>query len=81
MESNWRWNVWVYGMQISDWLLCARITSSGSLVVVNPDSAFPTKYRLFNIATPSGVPALVTRGDIPAAHPHFPYGVPVLPDN
>ena len=80
MESNWRRNVLGEGMQASDWTLCAHVLGVPFLAVVNPDPADPTKYRLFHVFGSTQLPTLVLSVAIPAANPHFPYGVSVEAD-
>jgi len=78
MESNWRWNIWLYAMWGSDWELCARV-----------NTGFPTIYLLlvskgdgvayyYYTNGPGQVPVLNT-AVVPPPGP-FPWGVPVFPD-
>lgn len=78
MESDWRFNIWAMGMCFSDWRLAARKSGAPFLVIVNEAPSNPGFYRTYNLPTPTSLPVLLGFTAIPAAHPHFPYGVLVL---
>lgn len=80
MESNWRMNVALYGMQLSEWELCARqiVPTLGRLVVKRRD--FTNWYFLYREPAPGQVPQLYAIVPIPTLEPSFPYGHLVFPD-
>jgi len=87
LESEWRWNVWKYGIANNWWIffgqqttMCARVLSgplAGKLVGAWP---FGAGYPIYeNLGDIQGW-VITSVGTIPAAHPHFPYGLDVEPD-
>lgn len=80
MESDWRFNVWNYGMQLSTWVLCARRFPPipGVLLVKRSDT--PTRYWLYQLPAPGQVPVVLSNHPILPTNPRFPYGILVNPD-
>lgn len=72
--------MWLAGMQCSDWRLNARVIGAPFLVLTNASPSAPTLMRFYVTAGPGLPPVLGFTLPIPAAHPHFPYGVAVSPD-
>lgn len=75
MESNWRFNVWLWGMTCAGWQLAAHrvLTNYPTYRIVVKLSA--TLAANYNIAAPGQLPALVNPFTPPVLHPHFPYGI------
>lgn len=67
-------------MYASPWQLCARIVNPGSTILVVKAPYIVGRYTLWDVAAPTQLPTIRDVIDIPAAHPHFPYGEPALPD-
>lgn len=80
MESNWRFNVWDYGMQNSDWLLAARYVGILPPRLAVKRRGFPGIYFRYSVPVPGQVPGLIGPVVIPVLFPHFPYGQAVIPD-
>jgi len=80
LESDWRFNVAEFGMVASGWELCARVAGSPSVILVVKTTEFPGKAAIYFVPTILSLPVLLSVGDPPPGHPHFPFGAIVLPD-
>lgn len=80
MESNWRFNVLVYGMQDSDWELCARIPEFFPREAVLVKRTGSPWMWLYYVDDPDQLPDFFARYLITPDAPHFPYGIEVDPD-
>lgn len=80
MESNWRWNVLEYGMQWSDWTLCARVPGVPTGLFIVQKNRSNAQGYIYRGDLVTGLPVLVATFTPTATHPHFPYGFLVLPD-
>lgn len=80
MESNWRWNVLAYGMQDSDWELCAGIPEFLPFKMVLVKRTGSPWFWLYDVNDPDQLPDFWGRLLITPAFPHFPYGIEVEPD-
>jgi len=80
LESEWRLNVWRFGMWGSDWELCARGVDPflPYLYLVKRDK-LPPRAWVYQIL-PGELPTFVGDYAIPPAFPHFPWGEDVFPD-
>lgn len=67
-------------MSLSGWELSSRLLGTVQPLYVVKQSVVPGKYilTLWPLSTDLPAPGLLI--DIPAAHPHFPYGYDVFPD-
>lgn len=78
MESNWRFNVWFYGLNATRFRFFARSSVNSNLLI----SDWPDDVSLvgvwFKPTVPGQLPTLFALG--PKLAPHFPYGYPVLAD-
>lgn len=83
MESNWRLNVWQYGLSLTGIRLVGIFpTPTGRWIGITDDPLWPTnRYGLLLSPTPGipDAPYLVLFGGF-SEIPHFPYGFDVLPD-
>lgn len=87
MESNWRWGVYGYGLTAYQFNatfpypgLAARVLDGflvGFVVTTLPGTS---SYGVFGNSGPLTGWQFLTSFSIPAAHPHFPYGLIVEPD-
>lgn len=80
MESEWRWNVYFYGMWGSGWRLAARYVDpdfGAGLLVEQPPF---TQALFFRLLTPTSLPTF--RGTVTKVpgKPNFPWGLDVFPD-
>jgi len=73
-------NVPLLGMQDSDWLLCAYIDGTDLSYVVVKRQSEPELAWIYYLPVDEQLPVLFDVFDVPAANPHFPWGLPVLPD-
>lgn len=79
-ESDWRFAVPAFYMVGSRWRLASRILG-GTPVAVVAYEVGATVYGLWRIFPASLLlPIHLADVTIPPAHPHFPYGLDVLPD-
>jgi len=80
VESEWRWNVFDYGLQGSEYRLIARVSGSPSVILIAAKAVGATTYDVLFVPVPGQLPVLLSTVAIPGANPHFPYGLAVLPD-
>jgi len=80
LESEWRWNVALFGMSGSAWRLCARFVDDPDFVVV-ADRVYPfPRYSVWDVSDPDQLPVFVGNFLITTHPPTFPYGNDVEPD-
>lgn len=80
MESRWRQWVADYQMALGNWRLCSGLVGSPGTLVVAYDEP-TTVFGLWTVpVVPEQLPSHVVDLAIPADHPHYPYGLEVLPD-
>lgn len=82
MESNWRWNVFEIGASGDIYTLLARVIGITQPTYVGRRIMNDGYYSLVTVNfLPSDSPYSSTTVPIPTSHPHFPYGIDVLPDH
>lgn len=67
-------------MSFSEIQLLARVLGTPFALFVCKVTGHPGQYAIYQLLAPMQPLGLVGYVAIPGAHPHFPYGVPCLPD-
>lgn len=80
MASKWRQNIVDTNMQLSQWQLCARITTSPNPIYLVKETN--TKWGVFSLVglVPGSVPVRTSGPNPIPPGGRFPYGLPVEPD-
>jgi len=80
VESDWRWNVYLFHMQNSNLRLCARVLDDPEFFIA-ARAPFPNpRYEVWHHPDPELLPTFVGDFAVPALQPHFPYDWVVEPD-
>jgi len=77
LESNWRFNLWEYGMSHSVFKLIARTTTQNPPLLIGALHGDPLFFLTAFVPAPGQLPVFNMSGS--SAKP-FPYGIPVEPD-
>lgn len=80
MESEWRLNVIDLGWSRGPYGLIARVSGAPFGLWIGSHLDYDGQYTVFNLPLSTGIITPIGTVAIPSAHPHFPYGVSVLPD-
>lgn len=67
-------------MTFSEIQLVARVLGTPFALYCCKVTGHPGQYAIYRLVAPLQPLVLVGYTAIPVTHPHFPYGVPVLPD-
>jgi len=80
LESSWRLNLFIYGMQQSEMRLLARLNvPPDSLLNAVADTGNGAR-RFYHVSAPGQLPSFIIELPVLPAHPHFPWGLDVEPD-
>lgn len=80
MESNWRFNVALYGLSGTFVRLIAPLLARPDILVSNFVDSFPVQFVHWQVPHPGDLPVILELVIAPAGHPHYPYGQPVTGD-
>lgn len=81
MESDWRFNVWLWGMSGSAYDMIAHAVGGGGALYVGRKKVFDGTFSLLVPASVNGPLNVLTSPLIPPLTPSFPYGINVFPDS
>lgn len=79
MESNWRMNVWRYGLAKGPVTLLARFRPPFQAYLLAQHGHFNSVYFLYTFPAPGQLPVLVFASNF-VTRPHFPWQWLVEPD-